>query len=44
MLTCLGLIRGAGDAADAVLGYTLVIRKAKKAEYVLFLNFFPLQS
>ncbi|VDB87132.1 unnamed protein product [Peniophora sp. CBMAI 1063] len=28
----IGLIPGAGDAADAVLGYTLVIRKAKKAD------------
>lgn len=29
-----GIIPGVGDAADAVLGYVLVIRKARKAEYV----------
>ena len=30
----LGIIPGAGDAADAALNYLLVVRKAKQAEYV----------
>jgi hypothetical protein len=29
-----GIIPGAGDVADALLGYLLVIRKARKAECV----------
>ena len=29
-----GIIPGAGDAADAALNYLLVVRKAKQAEYV----------
>lgn len=29
-----GIIPGVGDAADAILGYVLVIRKARRAEYV----------
>ena len=30
-----GIIPGAGDVADIVLNYYLVVRKARQAEYVL---------
>lgn len=33
-MICLGIVPGAGDAADAVLNYVLVVRKAQQAEYV----------